>query len=83
MISLLSDSLRGGIRQNIPSAVGGKCLAGMGLGSPRLNSKSVVVRYDDNLARERESSLVRFPVLAPLNACPVKREAGFSGAQPI
>jgi hypothetical protein len=52
MINHLSDSLRGGIRQNVPSAVGGKCLSAMDLGSFKLNGKSVLVKYDDDLPRE-------------------------------
>ena len=32
VINLLSDSLRGGVKQNVPSAVGGKCLSAVDMG---------------------------------------------------
>jgi hypothetical protein len=57
MINHLSDSLRGGIRQNVPSAVGGKYLSAMDSGSLKLNGKSAIVKYNDDLPRERDSSL--------------------------
>jgi len=50
------------IRQNVPSAIGGKCLSATGLGSLNLNSKSVVLKYDEDLPRKRDSSLIRFPL---------------------
>jgi hypothetical protein len=59
MMNHLSDSLRGGIRQNVPSAVGGKCQAAIDLGLLKLNANSGPVKYDD-LPRERDSNLIRF-----------------------
>jgi hypothetical protein len=60
----LSDSLRGGIRQNVPSAVGGERLSALCSGSFKLNGKPVLVQKDRNLPRERDSNLIRFPVPA-------------------
>jgi hypothetical protein len=71
MINHLSGSLRGGTRQNVPSAVGGEYLSAMGLGSLNLKGKSVLVKFDDDLPRERDSNLIRFPVPAPLNEAPI------------
>ncbi len=65
-INNLSDSLRGGITRNVPSAVGGKCLWPMDLPSRKLNGKSVVGRYDEDLPRERDSTLIRFALSANL-----------------
>jgi hypothetical protein len=62
MMNHLSDSLRGGIRQNVPSAVGGECLSALCSGSFKLNGKSVIVKYDEDLLRERDSNLTRFPL---------------------
>jgi hypothetical protein len=39
-----------------------KFLSAMGLGSLKLNGKSVLVKYDDDLPRERDSNLIRFPL---------------------
>ena len=58
MINHLSGSLRGGTRQNVPSAVGGECLSALCSGSFKLNGKSVIVKYDEDLPRERDSNLI-------------------------
>jgi hypothetical protein len=50
------------IRQDVPFAAAGKFLSAMGLGSLKLNGKSVLVKYDDDLPRERDSNLIRFPL---------------------
>jgi hypothetical protein len=62
MINDLSDSLSGGTRQNVPSAVGGECLSAIGLGLPNLKGKSVFVQFDEDLPRERDSNVIRFPL---------------------